>query len=59
MKIRLPRKIKKKYGKAWKMYLSIYIFKKSTHNFAKVFLNTFQSVLNLTKIIQEYKYLIK
>jgi len=59
MKYRLPRKIKKKYGKAWKMHLSFYILTKSIHNFGKAFLNGVESALSVIKVIQEYKYLNK
>jgi len=45
--MRLPRKIKKKYGEFWKIYLGLYIIRKSSTKVANKFLEVFNSVLRI------------
>lgn len=49
-KIRLPRKLKKKYGKTWKIYLSMYILKKSTGNFVNILTSACNAALAISKL---------
>ncbi len=53
MKYRMPRKLKKKYGKCWKAALGLWIMRKGTTTFITAFTNAFNSILNFCKIIND------
>lgn len=52
MKYRLPRKLKKKFGKNHKLVLGLYIFGKATNTFAKKMITCFQEVLRIAELVK-------